>query len=139
MVLRRLPPSRLAPPPGRTAPDPARQDRHHLRMPALREPLPRRATLRGMQLVVPTPRPRRNLPPLRRARRRLRPDRRQPIQRHPTTLTMNTNPTRPTTPRCGVITDRIRREESDTPQSLVVWAAGSVWTAGGGGWWRRLQ
>ena len=83
MVLRRLPPIRLATPPGRTPTHPTRQDRHRLRMPAMPDPLPRRPTLRGLQHLVPTPGPGRPLPALRRLRRRQRSRRRQPIRRCP--------------------------------------------------------
>ena len=66
MVLRRLPPIRLATPPGRTPTRPTRQDRHRLRMPAMPDPLPRRPTLRGLQHLVPTPGRGRPMPALRR-------------------------------------------------------------------------
>ena len=114
MVLRHLPPDRLAPPTTSTPTRPARQNRHHLPMPPMRNPLPRRATLPRLQHLVPQTRPRRTVPTLPRTRRRLRPHRRQPI-RTPTTLQMNTKTTRPATPKCGLNPNRTCREESETP------------------------
>jgi len=64
LVLRRLPPIRLAPPAGSTPPHPTRQDRHRLRMPTMPDPLPRHPTLRRLQHLVPAPRPGRTMPPL---------------------------------------------------------------------------
>jgi hypothetical protein len=83
LVLRRLPPIRLATPPNSTPTHPTRQDRHHLRMPAMPNPLPRRATLRRLQHLVPPTRARRAMPPLPGSCCGPRPRRRQPIQRHP--------------------------------------------------------
>ena len=65
MVLRCLPPIRLATPSGRTPTRPTRQDRHRLRMPAMPDPLPRRPTLPGLQHLVPPPGTGRPMPALR--------------------------------------------------------------------------
>ena len=45
------------------------------------------------------------------------PHRRRPEHPHPTTLKMNTTTNLPTTPNCGLKPSRIRREESETPQT----------------------
>ena len=114
MVLRRLPPNRLAPTTSRTPTRPPCPRYHRVRMPRLRHPLPRPATLQRLQHVVSTHRPRRLMPPLRRTRRHHRPNRPKPVQ--PDTLKMITNTNPPTTPNSGLKPNRNRREESETPQ-----------------------
>src|SRR5215211_2655053 len=91
LLLGCLPASGLARPPavssGRPHPVPLATPGHRLRVPGLRDSLPRRATLPRLPPVLPTHRPRRCLPALRRTRRPRRPllqQRRdeQPITRH---------------------------------------------------------
>ena len=62
------------PPVARSSPShPARPPGHRLRVPRVRDPLPRHPTLPRLPPVLPTHRPRRRLPPLRRNRRPRRP------------------------------------------------------------------
>jgi hypothetical protein len=90
-------PPPAARPPGAPAIPPSRHPTHHHRpahhlpagrnrlpVPGMRHPLPRPAVVPRLQPAMPTPRPGRPMPPLRRTHHHQRPDRpTPPLTRHP--------------------------------------------------------